>query len=68
MAEDMNTLVGRMWSTLAAWQCDLSVQRVESKANIADGPTRGSFKEVAEVGAMFCRPKWPAWASNVWTN
>ena len=66
VADDLNTLIGRMWMVLAKIQCDLSVMRVESKANIADGPTRKDFSEIAALGAKFHPPCWPTWASSVW--
>ena len=37
---ECNLLIGKVWLHLADADCDLCVGRVESKANIADGPTR----------------------------
>ena len=68
LAEDMNVLIGRMWLQLSSLQIDLSVQRVESKANVADGPTRCDFSKIAKLGAQFHAPRWPAWASDVWDS
>ena len=53
-AEDLNLAVGRLWLDLACMQVALHVVRVESAANIADGPSRDNFDLLVSRGAVFC--------------
>ena len=62
----MNEIVGRLWLQLDVLQTDLFVQRVESKANVADGPTRHFLEEVEKLGAVYCSPVLPVWLENLW--
>ena len=66
LAEDANVLIGRMWMHLASCDSDLFVERVESKSNVADGPTRHDFSDVTRLQASFSKPVWPQWASEIW--
>ena len=63
---EANVMVGRMWLNLCCTQTVLFCQRVESKANIADGPTRHDFSEVSRLGATFVEPKLPAFVKQLW--
>ena len=63
---ESNALVGSMWLYLAEQDVDLYCGRVESKANIADGPTRYDLSIIYSLQASFCSPAWPAWAGKVW--
>ena len=65
-AEDMNLIIGRCWLELAAMQVGFHVYRVESEANISDGPSRLNFEVVRKVGARYVRPCMPGWISDFW--
>ena len=66
LAADMNEIVGRLWLNLDLQQCDLFVQRVESKANVADGPTRHFLGDVEKLGAVYSSPVLPSWLDQIW--
>ena len=66
LAEDANVLIGRLWLSLASSNTALYVERVESKSNVADGPTRHDFSDVTRLHASFSEPVWPTWASEIW--
>ena len=59
-------LIGKVWLRLADADCDLCVGRVESKANIADGPTRDYLFDLEALGAVFVSPSLPEWILDVW--
>jgi len=59
-------LIGKVWLHLADADCDLCVGRVESKANIADGPTRDYLFDLEALGAVFVSPSLPEWIQDVW--
>jgi hypothetical protein len=61
-----NLLIGIVWLHLADADCDLCVGRVESKANIADGPTRDYLFDLEALGAVFVSPSLPEWIQDVW--
>jgi hypothetical protein len=44
----------------------LYVARVESKANIADEPSRLKFDTLNDLNALFVEPRLPPWAFDVW--
>ena len=56
---DVNLTVGRFW--LLAAELDLAqfLARVTSKANLADGPTRGYLSLLRELGATWIEPVVP---------
>ena len=60
-------LAGSTWLQLASWRTVLYTARVESKANVADGPTRDDFSLVARLQAAFVQPVWIQWAYQFWT-
>ena len=45
---------------------DLHAARVESAANIADGPTREDLSMIEHLGAKYCEPVLPEWIHDVW--
>ena len=47
-------------------QTDLHGARVESKANIADGPTRDDFEHLTALQAVFVEPVLPPWIYEIW--
>ena len=54
--QDSSSLIGSYWIAAAAAQCEVYIERVESKSNIADGPSRLSFTEVLQAGAVYTPP------------
>ena len=48
--------VARMWHVVADVNVGLLVRRVESKSNLADGPTRENLKYLSKLGAIECTP------------
>ena len=65
---EMNILVGRMWLSLEVRSVSLFAARVESAANVADGPTRHCLEWVQRLNATFDAPCWPAWAGSLWSS
>ena len=55
--EDSCKLVGDYWLRAAARRMNVYIDRVESKSNIADGPSRWDFKLLEQLGAVFHQPK-----------
>ena len=66
IAADLNQAIGSLWLDIARLQIGLHAVRVESKANIADGPTRGFLSLLGELGASFVPPKLPSWCRQLW--
>ena len=60
-ASDFNTIVGKLWLQLVADDTEISIARVPSKANIADGSTR--FVSSTQVAAMS-----PQWLDDFWSG
>ena len=63
---EINIAVGKLHFVNASLNRGVWTIRVESKANIADGPTRDDFTFINECGAAWCHPRLPAWAYDVW--
>ena len=60
--------VGRLWLELAKAGVSLHVGRVESAANIADGPTRDDLATLASLKAQWVPPLLPEWAADFWSG
>ena len=58
--------IGRLWLELAYNQTDLHCARVQSAANIADGPTREMFEFIGLLKASWVPPKLPLWVEQLW--
>ena len=54
---DSSNLVGAFWLTAAKLKLHIYIDHVESKSNIADGPSRNSFAEVIRLGGTWTPPK-----------
>ena len=63
---ECNLLIGKVCLHLASVDCDLHVGRVESKSNIADGPTREDLSLLEQLEAVFVSPILPEWISDIW--
>lgn len=53
---DSSGLVGTYWLAVSQCQAEPYIDRVESKSNLADGPSRLSFDEVLSFGSVFVPP------------
>ena len=65
-ADDMNMSIGRTWLQVAAMGTGMHAVRVESAANLADGPTRENLSELERLGAKFVPPVLPDWVYRIW--
>ena len=54
---DSSHLVGTFWLTAAQFKLHIYIDHVESKSNLADGPSRNSFAEVIQLGGTWTPPK-----------
>ena len=59
-------LVGKFWLEAAELHLGAYTARVESKANIADGPTREDVSVLLSLHATQHRAVWPEWAQSLW--
>ena len=67
-AAEVNAVVGQLWLLTAKLDVSLRLGRVESKANIADGPSRDNFEWVHALGAQFVEPIVPEWLADPWVD
>ena len=58
--------VARLWHLVADVRVGLLVRRVESKANLADGPTRENLKYMTYLNAKWCALVLPGLVFNLW--
>ena len=65
-APEVNMLTGKIWLHAAEWSWVPIWARVESAANIADGPSRRVFSHVESIGAELVPPVLPQWLSILW--
>ena len=63
---ECNMIIGKIWMHLAALDADLHAARVESEANIADGPTRDMFDHLEALNAKYVSPQLPDWIHDIW--
>ena len=59
-------MVGRFWQVVASQRWGVLACRVESKANIADGPIRDRLDEVEALVAQWSPPVLLRWLLNLW--
>ena len=53
---DSSALIGEYWLTAAKHSLEIYIDRVESKSNISDGPSRLVFDDMAPIGATWSPP------------
>ena len=58
---EVNIATGAIWGEQVTRSNSLVVARVESRANIADGPTRNNFSILQMLGARL-----PPWTHELW--
>ena len=63
---ESNMIIGKIWLHLANINTDSHATRVESAANIADGPSRDSFELLNSMHARFVEPQLPDWLHDLW--
>jgi hypothetical protein len=64
---EQNILIARLWMEMAERSVALVIRRVESKANIADGPTRYFLDDLRQLGACQTKAVLPKWAYSIWS-
>ena len=67
-AAEVNVLVGGFWAEAARLRCDVALGRVESAANVADGPTRGCYAWARKLNAVYVAPRVPPFLVDPWTH
>ena len=65
---EVNAVVGRTWLTVCDLNCHAIFGRVESKANVADGPTRDDLTWVQALNAQYVELVLPEWLLNPWVD
>ena len=65
-ALDVNLCVGQIWLDINRMHLALLLARVESKANVADAPSRDSTDFLSSIGASFVQPIMPQWVDALW--
>ena len=63
---DINMITGKIWLRIASLRSALHIERVESAANVADGPTREFFVHLKTLGATEVEPRMPKWIESLW--
>ena len=65
-APEINIAVGQFWLGVARASVGFHGARVESKANVADGPSRDDLSEIRRLGARWVEPVLPPWVYDLW--
>ena len=69
LAAETEIMVAEFWKVCTVAQIGFSGWRVESKANVADGPTRNYFRDVVdELSAQFRQPVFPQFLQDLWRH
>ena len=55
--EDSTAIVGSFWLMVSTMKCHVYIDRVESKSNPADGPSRNDFSFVCGIGSRWSAPR-----------
>ena len=63
---DINNITGKICLDIANLRAGMHIERVESAANIADGPTRDFMVHVNRFKAHEVPPVMPRWIVNIW--
>ena len=62
----MNMVIAQLWLFLGTIAARPHFVRVESKANIADGPSRGDLVLMEQLNARFVVPALPSWLCDIY--
>ena len=60
---DSSPIIGRCWVTAAEFGMDIYIDRVESKSNLSDGPSRFDFSDMVALKAVQVSPVFPTTVS-----
>lgn len=63
---EVNLAIGKVWLDMATKHNALFAARVESKANVADGPSRDDLALINGLNAKYMTPILPSWAWDLW--
>ena len=66
LAPEINACVARLWILVAKMQLGFRIGRVESKANVADGPSRLDLEWMENLGAVWTDAEVPSWLLDPW--
>ena len=64
--KELALMVAKMLHEAAARRWGLLFRRVETKANLADGPTREDFSYLGGLQAKWRMPVMPVWVEHMW--
>jgi hypothetical protein len=67
-APETNKFVAMFWFECARLNIAVVFYRVESKANVADGPTRDRWDDLIALGAHWVEPKLPDFLEDIWAG
>ena len=65
-ASDHNAAIAKIWLNFAAAGVSPWIIKVETKCNLADGPTRDTFEDLRRLNARWVEPRWPSWIADIW--
>ena len=65
--QELNNAIGKLWLHMSQHNIAPFFLRVESKANVADDPSRGCTKFLDSLGAKRVQPILPKWFYQVWS-
>ena len=63
---DMSNVVGYTWLMVNKLSVSMLLGRVESGANIADGPSRNQLMYMQSLGASYVPAVLPDWLHSIW--
>ena len=63
---ETNQMIGRTWYEAMRKRIGLHLLKVQSKANIADLPSRQDFALLKLMGAKEIEPRLPSWLGSLW--
>ena len=66
--KEVALMVARMWHEAATRRWELLFGRIETKANLADGPTRDDFSYLENLGPEWQEPMMPIWVNHFWNR
>ena len=64
---EVNLMAARFGLQAAIERVAIDVFRVESAANIGDGPSRGVYTALQPLGYRSCQLIWPEWLDDLWS-
>ena len=65
---ETNIAIGKVWLAFASLRICFYCARVESKANLADGPSRDHLAYIRQLKARYVVPRLPAWVYELWRH